>query len=183
VVQQPVQPRDTLLIFDAAWERDVRLSSYSTVVKEDGKIRLWYNVVAGAAPKGKNPLFMGMAYAELTDGIHFAKKPLGLVERNGSKENNLVMPPDPALLSLGGATILRDDNPNAAPDARYKSWSKMYHNPGSPIRGPHRIWKSPDGLRWTHDERTPTGLRASDTQPWWFWDPRINRYVGYTREW
>jgi len=182
-VQPPHQTRETLLTLDAPWERDARLSSYNTVVQEDGKIRVWYNVVAGTPEPGKNPPFMGMAYAESTDGIHFTKKPLGLVERNGSKENNLVLPPDPTLLTVGGGTIWRDDNPNAAPDARYKSWSKMYHKPGSPIRGPHRVWKSPDGLRWTHEPQTPTGLRASDTQPSWFWDPRIRRYIGYSREW
>ncbi len=182
-VQQPVQPRDKLLALDAPWERDAHLGSYSTVVQENGKIRLWYDVRAGIPEPRKNPPFMGLAYAESTDGIHFIKKPLGLVERNGSKENNLVLPPRPDWLTIGGGTVWRDDNPNAAPDARYKSWSKMYHKPSSPIRGPHRIWKSPDGLRWTHEERDVTGLRAADTQPSWFWDPRIGRYVGYSREW
>lgn len=182
-VQQPMQTREKLLTLDAPWELQSRLSSYSTVVQEDGKIRLWYNVVGGVAPPGQNPPFMGMAYAESVDGLHFVKKPLGLVEWNGSKQNNVVLPPDLSLLSVGGGSIWRDDNPNAAPDAKYKSWSKMYHKPGSPIRGPHRVWKSPDGLHWTHDERTVTGLRASDTQPSWFWDARTQRYIGYTREW
>lgn len=182
-VQQPTQPHDKLVTADAPWERDAHIGSYSTVVQENGKIRLWYDVRAGIPEPRKNPPFMGLAYAESTDGIHFTKKPLGLVERNGSKDNNLVLPPRPDWLTLGGGTVWRDDNPNAAPDARYKSWSKMYHKPGSPIRGPHRVWKSPDGLHWTHDERTVTGLRAADTQPSWFWDPRINRYVGYSREW
>jgi hypothetical protein len=182
-VQQPVQPRDKLLALDAPWEKDAHLGSYSTVVQENGKIRLWYDVRAGIPEPRKNPPFMGLAYAESTDGVHFVKKPLGLVERNGTKENNLVLPPRPDWLTLGGGTVWRDDNPNAAPDARYKSWSKMYHKPGSPVRGPHRIWKSPDGLHWTHDERTVTGLRAADTQPSWFWDPRAGKYVGYSREW
>lgn len=182
-VQQPMQTREKLLTTDAPWEKDAHLGSYSTVVQEDGKIRLWYDVRAGVPEPRKNPPFMGLAYAESVDGIHFVKKPLGLVERNGSKENNLVLPPQPEWLTLGGGTVWRDDNPNAAPDARYKSWSKMYHKPGSPVRGPHRVWKSPDGLRWTHEERPVTGLRAADTQPSWFWDKRIGRYVGYSREW
>jgi hypothetical protein len=45
------------------------------------------------------------------------------------------------------------------------------------------VWHSGDGLRWQLYEIAPTGLRASDTQPTWFWDPRIRRYVGYSREW
>lgn len=182
-VQQPMQTREKLLTMDAPWEKDAHLGSYSTVVQEDGKIRLWYDVRAGIPEPRKNPPFMGLAYAESVDGIHFVKKPLGLVERNGTKENNLVLPPRPEWLAVGGGTVWRDDNPNAAPDARYKSWSKMYDKPGSPVRGPHRVWKSPDGLRWTHEEKPVTGLRAADTQPSWFWDKRIGRYVGYSREW
>ena len=80
-VQQPVQPRDKLLALDAPWEADAHLGSYSTVVQENGKIRLWYDVRAGIPEPRKNPPFMGLAYAESTDGIHFVKKPLGLVER------------------------------------------------------------------------------------------------------
>ena len=181
--QQPMQMREKLVTTDAPWEADAHVGSYSTVVQEDGKIRLWYDVRAGVPEPGKNPPFMGLAYAESTDGIHFEKKPLGLVERNGSRENNLVLPPRPDWLTLGGGTVWRDDNPDAAPDAKYKSWSKMYQKPGGPIRGPHRLWKSPDGFQWTHDERPMTGLRAADTQPSWFWDARIGRYIGYSREW
>lgn len=182
-VTPPHQTREKLLTTDAPWERDATLGGYSTILRENGTIRLWYQVMAGVAEPGKNPPFMGMAYAESADGIHFTRRILGLVERNGSKQNNLVLPPDPSILSVGGASIFRDDNPNALPNARYKSWSKMYHKPGSPIRGPHRVWNSPDGLHWTYDERTVTGLRAADTQPSWFWDPRIGRYIGYSREW
>ena len=182
-VQQPAQPREKLLLPDAPWERDAHLGSYSTVIQENGKIRLWYDIRAGIPEPRKNPPFMGLGYAESTDGIHFVKKPLGLVERNGSKENNFVLPPRPDLLTIGGGTVWRDDNPNAAPDARYKSWSKMYAKPGSPLKGPHQLWKSPDGIHWAPDERPFTGLRAADTQPSWFWDPRIKRYVGYSREW
>lgn len=181
--QPPYQTREKLLTADAPWETGTKLGSYSTVVQEHGKIRLWYNVTAGTPEPGKNPPFMGVAYAESTDGIHFTRKPLGLVNWNGGKGNNVVLPPDPSLLAVGGGSIWRDDNPSAAPDARYKSWSKMYHKPGSPIRGPHRLWKSPDGLHWTHDPRPMTGLRAADTQPSWFWDPARNRYIGYSREW
>lgn len=182
-VQPPYQTREKLLTTDAPWEQDAHVGSYSTVVQESGKIRLWYDVRAGIPEPGKNPPFMGLAYAESIDGIHFEKKILGLIERDGSRDNNLVLPPRPDWLTIGGGTVWRDDNPNAAPDAKYKSWSKMYSKPGSPIRGPHRLWKSPDGLKWTHDERAMTGLRAADTQPSWFWDSRINRYVGYSREW
>ncbi len=174
----PYQTREKLVTSDAPWESDAHLGVYSTVVQEDGKIRMWYDVRAGQREPGKNPPFMGLAYAESKDGIRFEKPVLNLVERNGSKRNNLVFPTDPGLIAVGGGSVWRDDNPSAKPEARYKSWSKVYPKPGSGLRGPHRVWTSPDGIHWKLDERLVTGLRAADTQPSWFWDPRAGRYVG-----
>lgn len=182
-VNRPYQTREMLLTTDAPWEKDATLGSYHTVERVDGKTRLWYHVGAGEAPPGKNPPFIGQAYAESRDGLRFEKPVLRLVERNGSRENNLVLPLDPAQASIGGGTVWRDDNPNAPAHARYKSWTKYYSKPGSAIRGPHRVWNSPDGIHWKLDEREVTGLRAADTQPSWFWDPRVKRYAGYSREW
>lgn len=181
VMNAPYQTREKLVTADAPWESDAHLGVYSTVVQEGGKIRMWYDVRAGQREPGKNPPFMGLAYAESKDGLHFDKPALGLVERNGSKRNNLVFPTDPSLVAIGGGSVWVDDNPRTP--TRYKSWSKFYPKPGSGLRGPHRIWSSPDGLRWKLEERLVTGLRAADTQPSWFWDPRVNRYVGYSREW
>lgn len=182
-VNPPRPTGEKVIVIDAPWEQGMRLGSYGTVVDEGGKVRLWYNVHAGVPPPGQNPPFMGMAYAESTDGVRFTKPKVGLVEWNGSKENNLVIPHDPTLLAVGGGSIWRDDNPACPPERRYKSWCKIYPKPGSGIRGPHRIWYSADGLKWYLDERPMTGLRAADTQPSWFWDPRVGRYVGYSREW
>lgn len=179
----PYQTREKLVTADAAWEADTRMGLYSTVIQEAGKIRVFYNVHAGQPEPGKNPPFMGVAYAESKDGVRFEKPVLNLVERNGSKRNNLVLPTDPSLITIGGGTVWLDDNPRVAAGERYKSWSKAYPKPGSGLRGPHRVWSSPDGLKWKLDERLVTGLRAADTQPSWFWDPRVGRYVGYSREW
>jgi len=183
-LQLPYQTREKLLVPDQPWEMDGELGSYSTVVQEGDLIRLWYDIRAGAPPPGqRNPLFMGLAYAESRDGVHFTKPVLNLVARKGSKKNNLVMPPDPELLAIGGGSIWRDDNPNCPPPARYKSWIKIYPRKGTEVQGPHRVFTSPDGLHWKLDERRVTGLRAADTQPSWFWEPAINRYIGYSREW
>jgi hypothetical protein len=182
-VNPPYQTREKLVVIDAPWERGATMGSYSTVIQENGRIRLFYDVRAGKAEPGRNPPFMGVAYAESADGLRFTKPVLNLVEWNGSRANNLILPDDPTKGTLGGGSIWRDDNPNVAADARYKSWSKYYAKPGAPRRGPHLVWKSPDGLHWTPETQSVMGLRAADTQPSWFWDPRIGRYVAYSREW
>jgi hypothetical protein len=182
-VNPPHRTGEVLLSADAAWESKLRIGSYSSVAREGGRIRLWYNVLGKDHEPGKNPDFMGVAYAESRDGIHFEKPILGLVEVDGSRRNNLVMPADPKLLSQGGGSVVRDENPRSPAEERYKSWQKIYPKPGSGIRGQHKVWHSPDGLHWKLSPKPVTGLRAADTQPTWFWDSRINRYVGYSREW
>lgn len=171
----PYQTREKLLVADQGWEKDLVIGSYSTVLKEEGKVRLWYSV-SGA-------VFDGVAYAESDDGIHFRKPVLRLVARDGNRENNFVLPTDPSLVKLGGGSVMRDDNPNCPPAERYKSWTDFSLRKGSGPKTPHRVWYSADGLRWKLYDTPATGLRAADTQPSWFWDPRIGRYVGYAREW
>ncbi|MBI4893632.1 MAG: hypothetical protein HY821_23630 [Acidobacteria bacterium] len=183
VMNPPRRTGEVVVTPDAPWEKGLTVASYSTVEGRDGRVRMWYQVSGREHEAGKNPDFMGVAYAESEDGIHFKKPVLGLVERNGSRENNLVLPVDPKLMAIGGGSVMRDENPKCPPEERYKSWQKIYPKPGTGIQGPHRIWVSPDGLRWKLSEKLVTGLHAADTQPTWFWDPRTGRYAGYSREW
>jgi hypothetical protein len=179
----PWRTGEVLIQPDAPWEKETLIGSYGTAVEENGKIRLWYHSLGRQRDPGKNPDFMGLAYAESDDGIRFRKPELGLVEHQGARRNNLVLPTDTRLMSIGGGSVLIDDNPACPPRERYKSWQKIYPKTGTGIRGPYRIWLSPDGLHWKLSERPVTGLRAADTQPAWFWEPEIGRYVGYSREW
>ncbi|MEX2044106.1 MAG: hypothetical protein WD941_02060, partial [Opitutus sp.] len=179
----PVRTGQVLITADAPWEKELRVASYSTVIEEKGLIRVWYNIVGKKAVPRKNPDFMALAYAESRDGIHFTKPLLNLVEYEGSKANNLVLPGDPTMYAIGGGSVQPDDNPNCPPEERYKTWMKVYPKPGVTMHGPSRIWVSPDGIHWTLSGKKVTGLRATDTQLTWFWEPRIDRYVVYGREW
>lgn len=182
-VNPPMRTGEMLVQADGPWESGLHVGSYSSVLKENGKVRLWYNLLENEHRPKENPDFMCVAYAESSDGIHFEKPVLNLVAYKGSKRNNFVMPADPSKMSQGGGSVSYDENPNCSAGARYKSWQKVYGKPGANIRGPYRIFVSPDGIRWTLSEKLITGLRAADTQPTWFWDRRIGRYVGYSREW
>ena len=182
-VNPPVRSGELLITTDAPWEKNLRVSSYSSVIAEDGLIRVWYNVVGREFIPRTNPSFMGLAYAESRDGVNFTKPILNLVEFEGSKANNLVLPGDPTQFSLAGGSVIRDDNPACPPAERYKTWTKIYPKPGVQMHGPSRLWVSPDGIHWTLTENRVTGLRATDTQMSYFWEPRIGRYVAYSREW
>lgn len=183
VMNPPYRTGEILIKPDAPWESGMVIGSYSSVIQENGKVRVWYDVLGTEHKPNQNPEFMGVAYAESADGIHFEKPRLGIVEYNGSRQNNLVFPTDITKLAVGGGSVWIDENPACPAAERYKSWQKIYPKRGTGIRGPHRIFVSPDGIHWKLSDRLVTGLRAADTQPTWFWEPKLNRYVGYSREW
>src|SRR5581483_963123 len=84
-----------------------------TVIKDGDRYRMWYRA-------NFNRLPYYMAYAESSDGIHWTKPDLGLVEIAGSKANNVVF------ASKNQATpyvwsVFKDGNPKVAPEERYKA--------------------------------------------------------------
>ncbi|MBN2291874.1 MAG: hypothetical protein JXM70_05580 [Pirellulales bacterium] len=134
---------------------------YSSVLKEDGRIRIWYDAVLG--PEDRNQI---VCYTESKDGIHFTKPLLGLVDVDGSKENNVVIGPG----DTHGAAVWID--PNAPPEKRYRSQSKG--------RGGLNYYASADGLRWKIVGTVDTGGHI-DTQNVIFWDEIYKKYVLYSR--
>jgi len=83
--------RGVALKFDAPWEGSA--AAYVTVFKDGDKVKLYYRgwPIVG----DDNKAFIESAcYAESTDGgLTFTRPKLGLVESNGSKENNILMAP------------------------------------------------------------------------------------------
>lgn len=180
----PYQTGEVLLTADQPWEQGAYVGSYCSVIKEarDGRecVRVWYDLISGEGRPGSG--YRVVAYAESDDGIHFHKPVLSQVEWEGSQENNFVIPTDLSRFTVGGGSVGLDENPNCPSEERYKSWSKLYSTPGS-LSGGHQLWHSADGIRWHRYTQPTTGLGASDTQPTWFWDADLGRYVGYSREW
>ena len=154
---------------DQPWEKGGAITVYSSVLKDKGKVRIWYDSIV---PYGKGPYEHNrrVCYAESVDGVHFTKPKLGLFSVNGSKANNVVMPG-----VIGGCAVWID--PNAPAQHRYKSQSKVY-----PTAQFH-MHSSPDGIHWELYKRLKIGPGGWDTQSIVLWDPRVARYVMYTRRW
>lgn len=169
VMHKPYRDGQILIKPDKPWELDPkgkehRIGLYSCVLKEDGRIRVWYDM-----GRGEMSSELRVAYAESTDGIHFTKPNLGLHEVDGSKENNIVI----SGLRLAGAAVWKD--PHAAPEHRYKTQTKVYPS------GRLRIHSSPDGIHW----KLMSDLKVGhiDTQNIILWEPSIERYLLFTRRW
>lgn len=157
---------------DRSWEMDSkgnehRISLYSCVLKQDGRVRVWYGM-----GRGKGSPEIRVLYAESEDGIHFKKPELGLHEVDGSNANNVVLPGP----RIAGAAVWVD--PKAPPEHRYKTQTKVYP-PGQ--REKLEMHSSPDGIHWNIFAEPKVG--HIDTQNIIFWEPSVGRYLFFTRFW
>jgi hypothetical protein len=119
-LQAPVK-REIVLVTDKPWEGPD--SAYFTVFQDGPLVRLYYR---GIVPAGDTSTGQVTCYAESTDGIHFTRPNLGLVEFQGSKENNIIY----RGIEAHNFAPFRDANPAAQPEERYKALagilSKLY---------------------------------------------------------
>ncbi len=131
----------------------------------------------------KHPDFL--CYAESKDGITWVKPALGLVEFNGSKDNNIV-----ADSKQGIGLVFLDTNPATPAAERYKAVSAT----GIGKTWPENLKQeppgmllsvSPDGLhwrRWTDAPLLRSNLpNAFDGQIVLFWSKEEQQYVFYMR--
>jgi len=165
LTMNPPRKVGPVLVGEHEWE--VGWVSSGTVLEDNGVFKMWYS----AHEVGKNgKLGPGHnCYATSTDGIHWEKPNLGLVEFKGSKDNNII---------AAGGTVFID--PKAPADQRYKMLCQMYWP--DPEKGGLYIRTSPDGLKWTPHETRLLPF-VPDTQNQVFYDPRIDKYVAYIRTW
>jgi hypothetical protein len=111
-------------------------------------------------------------YAESDDGIHWRKPELGIVEFDGSTENNII------LEGVGAHNFspFKDANPGCAPDALYKALG------GLKSEGGLFAFKSSDGIHWSLIADTPVITNGDfDSQNIAFWEPISGRYRAYWR--
>lgn len=168
-INRPRRDGEVLIKPDQPWEKDGRICVYSSVVKDKGKIRVWYDFLQPTGP-GPYDHQRRVCYAESEDGLNFTKPKLGLHEVAGDTDNNVVLPG-----VIGGCAVWID--PKAPPEHRYKTQAKVYPT------GQFHMHSSPDGLNWELFAKLNPGPGGWDTQSIVFWDPRITRYVLYTRYW
>ena len=173
----PPRRAEVVLVTDAPWEGPT--SAYFTVLKDGEVIRLYYR---GSVEGSDHSDAQVTCVAESRDGVHFTRPRLGLVEVNGSRDNNVVWR---GVESHNFAPFL-DTNPAAAPDARYKALGG--------VKQPGRNWQqgatpgglyafaSADGIRWRKLRDEPVLTQgAFDSLNLAFWDAARGSYACYSR--
>ncbi|NQV23810.1 MAG: hypothetical protein HQ518_05520 [Rhodopirellula sp.] len=170
-VHQP-EPREVVLVTGEPWEGNT--CAYYTIFRDGDVYRMYYRGSHGDVKTGKTQHSEVTCYAESRDGIHFTKPKLGLVEWDGSKENNII------LNGLGTHCFVafRDENPNCKSEARYKGISR-----GRPVgKAGLYVFHSPDGIHWSLTKNEPVITDGYfDSQNLAFWDPVEKQYIDYHR--
>jgi len=163
VVNRPRITGEKLVTGDKPWE-DFWVGGYMSVIQEGDRIRLWYEC---ADTRGGDHV----AYAESTDGgATWAKPALGIIEYQGSRENNLVV------AGIHGASVF-GNRPDAPEAERY----------GMYVGSPNKAFYSSEGFHWTETGKTPfldpavNPHLTLDSQNVVFWDTRLRQYVVYAR--
>ena len=119
---------------DARWARVWG----GTVLREDGKFRMWYSGAESVEAWMKCEF--RVLYAESEDGIHWRKPELELVEHRGNRNNNII--DIDAFVEM--PAIMVDNAPGVPDEERYRMFSEV-HTGETPSA---LLATSPDGLRW-----------------------------------
>lgn len=164
--------KEVALVTDKPWEGNT--CAYYTIFRDGDLYRMYYRGSHAEAVGGKMTHPQVTCYAESKDGIHWTKPSLGLVEFDGSKENNIVWNGT----GTHNFTPFKDANPACSPDAKYKALagaSRGYK------KGLYAV-KSPDAIHWALMSEEPVITKgAFDSQNLAFWDPTRKVYADFHR--
>lgn len=169
VLQRP-QPQEIVFACDQPWEGNTCI--YFRIIPDGGKFRMWYQgahwQLDPTDPKKTHPYHI--CYAESDDGIRWTKPNLGLIEADGSKNNNIVVTG-----VYDNFTPFRDDNPRCPAEGKYKAIGQSKEG--------LIAWQSPDGIHWQRLGDKPIITKgAFDSQNVAFWDAETQKYRAYIRD-
>lgn len=171
------EAREVVLVCDAPWEGNT--SAYYTLFRDGDRFRMYYrgSHFDEATKKAGHPELV--CCAESFDGVAWTKPKLGLIEFQGSKENNIVW------AGPGGVhnfAPFRDSNPQCAPEARYKALAGGTMLVNGKKKSCLHAYQSADGLNWKKmREEAVLSDGAFDSQNVAFFDDARGEYRAYWR--
>jgi len=172
-LHQPT-PREISLIRNKPWEGNA--SGHVTVFQDGDVYRMYY--------RGRQWLKTGVdghptvtCYAESSDGITWTRPDLGLVEFNGSKQNNIIW----AARETNEFSVFKDPNPDCPPDQLYMAVGRTY-SPNYRKNAALFAFSSFDGIHWKLMRKEPIASGgAFDSTNLAFWDTARGVYRAYFR--
>ena len=172
-VHQP-DPAEKVMTFEAPWEGPY--CDYFTVFRDEDVFRMYYATHPEGAFDSDTDQFT--CYAESTDGIHWTKPALGIVEYQGSKVNNIIN----RGWTAHNFSPFIDTRPGTPVEEGYKAVG------GHARVGGLKAFASADGLHWRLLAEEAVITKGSypepvgfDSQNIAFWDSQRATYVAYFR--
>ena len=162
-------PNNPILVADKPWEGRTSYLYGTVLPNETGDgYKMWYHAWLGEYTN---------LYATSPDGLSWDKPKLGLVNFQGSKENNL---------------FFRRTREDHIPQVIYTPWerdsSRRYKlinydygrtEPNNLVSGFYGAY-SADGIHWVDVPANPVLMDPSDVGNF-VWDPHQNQYIGYSK--
>jgi hypothetical protein len=169
--------REIVLTTDQPWEG--MTCAYFSVIQDGEKVLMYYRGSSGGNDHSDAQV---TCVAESTDGIHFTRPKLGLIEAGGTKDNNVIW----RGVEAHNFSPFLDTNPKTKPEERYKALGgvkqpgKNWHQGETP--GGLYAFASADGIHWKKMKDTPVITKgAFDSQNLAFWDTTRDRYACFSR--
>ena len=168
LLHKPVM-KEVVLIHDAPWEGNT--CGYHITFQDGDLYRMYYR--GSDAPNFQEVRSPVTCMAISTDGIHWEKPNLGIIEFEGSTANNIVWK------GRGSHNFqpFLDENPACRSDEKYMAVGGIRREKG--------LWtfSSPDGIHWRSMSESPmiTDYYSLDGDNRVFWDPVRHEYRCYFR--
>jgi hypothetical protein len=170
-------PNSAIFHADRPWEDSRYSPAWCCLLYDAGRFRLWYNARNNSEERWY------VCYAESDDGLTWRKPLLNLIEKGGTKQNNVVYAGGPNGWTMELGNVFLD--PSTKPEERYKMFYPAFegkddHGPFIPEAGVMRGAYSSDGLNWNRYPQVFLG-RYCDSQNVATYDPVLGKYVAYVR--
>jgi hypothetical protein len=166
-------PQEVVMVHDRPWEGNS--CGYHTIFQDGPIYRMYYRGWNHNMTNGKQTHPAVVCYAQSQDGIHWERPVLGLVEFQGSKQNNIVW----AGTGTHNFVPFKDTNPQCPSDAGYKAVARGEDEYSKTLLA----FTSGDGLHWQLLADKPVLTQgAFDSQNLAFWDTARQEYRCYFRD-
>jgi len=150
-------------------------SGYHTIFQDNEICRMYYRGWNHDDKTQKQLHPAVVCYAQSRDGIHWERPNLGLVEFEGSKENNIILEG----FGTHNFTPFKDSNPKCRAGALYKAVARGEGQDNQKLFA----FESPDGIHWKLMQPEPIITDgAFDSQNLAFWDSLRGEYRCYFRD-
>ena len=169
-------PENPVIHADQPWEGDTAFVETGLAIydEKEALFKAWYQSGAWCGPRE----ISHMCYATSSDGVHWDKPSLGLVEFEGSKDNNIVLLPECVMHNPAPIIDYKDPDPQRRFKAVWWGGRRDASAKDGWLLG-HCVAFSPDGIHWTEHPDNPVWVGDAEVAAPFGIERREGKFVMY----